>query len=286
MISINQWLESGLTYNQFRVDSRSGFLKIHSRGINGETKIDARSIKRPDRRRAIESHLGRIETSESERSPYRVDMDVQAREFYVSYRSTNGDVLEASRVTEYTNRASIFNALRTGMQRQVAERARCGQKLVMGEFWKQRLAWYTQEAVRYNVTQYSNVRGLERAFKAYLKDGYVALIHGNGGNDAARKVSADMEALFMSLWCGERQGVDMPFVDRVYRDYCDFLLGKKDLFDKKTGEILDRSKYKPVSRATVWNYLKRIDNLYLLSYPSSSPAMRASGSCTSCGYVS
>ena len=58
-ISVNDWMEAGLTYDQFRHDSKGGFLEIANRSTNGNTLIWVSSIKRPDRMRAIEAALGK-----------------------------------------------------------------------------------------------------------------------------------------------------------------------------------------------------------------------------------
>jgi len=58
VITKSDWLGSGLTDNQFKKDSRRGFLKIYRRGTNGNTLIDLQSIQRPDRITALENYLG------------------------------------------------------------------------------------------------------------------------------------------------------------------------------------------------------------------------------------
>jgi hypothetical protein len=60
-VTVNDWLKAGLTYNQFRVDSRNGFLTVLNRGLHGNTAIDLSSIKRPERRTRIESALGGLD---------------------------------------------------------------------------------------------------------------------------------------------------------------------------------------------------------------------------------
>ncbi len=59
-ITVNDWIKAGLTENQLWKDSKANLLSIFRRGINGNTLIDVKSIKRPERLRVIESAYGRI----------------------------------------------------------------------------------------------------------------------------------------------------------------------------------------------------------------------------------
>ena len=60
-ISVNDWMAAGLSVYTFKHDSANGDLQIVRRGINGNTLIDVRSIRRPDRRAKIEAAFGKIE---------------------------------------------------------------------------------------------------------------------------------------------------------------------------------------------------------------------------------
>jgi hypothetical protein len=267
VISINQWMEAGLSYNQFRVDSRSGYLKIHRRGLNGETLIDVTSIRNPDRRAVLEKALGEIGRVPNP-SIYKVEIDTEARDFYICFRLPDGEPLPKEKITEYTHRACVFNALGAGMRRQIEARARLGKKLKLSEFWRERLRWHTEQAIEYNIPVFSNERSLERAFKEYLKDGYKAIIHKNFCNDSARVVSTSAEKLMLALW----RVHDKPFISEVHRLYLEFVSGAKELFDKETGEIFrpEDFRYVPreggesraleVSEATVRLYLKDVVN--------------------------
>ena len=261
----SELVAAGLSEAQVWHDSSRGRISVLQHGLYGETLFDVRGYtKRPARKALIEAAYGPIpEIKQSETNIYNVEIDQDAHAFFLQYRTPEGMELSTGRIIEYTNRASIFLAIKNGLKQQQIAYARQCKRMKMGIYWKAAAEWFVKQSAKLPCDVISNARSLERAFNRYCNEGYIMFIHSNYGNDAARKVSADMEALFMSLWCGDRQGVDMPFVDKVYRDYRDFLAGKKDLFDKKTGEILDRSKYKPVSRATVWNYLKRIDNMMI-----------------------
>ena len=261
-ISVNDWKSAGLTQNQFEHDSKSGYLSIYRRGLNGNTLIDVRSIKRPERLNVLERVYGKIVDVKKTNSIFNVEIDHKARTFFISYRKPDGTPIEPNRIEEYVNRASIFNALETGLKQQMAARAKSGSRLKMGEFWTDAVDWFLEQTEKYQCTPIGNARSLERAFKEYLNGGYEVLIHKNVGNDAARKVSVSAEKLFLALW----RTNDKPFVLRVHELYLEFVSGSKELFDKSTGEIfrpqdfMHKGRAMEVSVATIWSYLKDVVN--------------------------
>ena len=260
-ISVNDWLQAGLTYDQFRNDSRSGLLNIARRGLEGNTLIDVHSIKRPDRLKKIEEVCGKIDSTK-ETGLYSIETDTEARDYYTKYRYGSNKPLTMDTVNEYTSRASIFNALREGLQRHREARATAGKRVNMGEYWSQMLEWYRDRCLEMRLTPLSNARCLERAYKNYCNGGYPALIHKNYGNDNSRVVSTKMENLFISLWRMNGK----PFVNRVHELYLDFVSGTKELYDPETGEVFHpedfryKGRAREVSLSTVWNYLKNVIN--------------------------
>lgn len=274
-ITVNDWCKAGLTENQFKKDSSNGYLTIVRRGLNGNTLIDVKSIKRPERRRVIEAYMGKIDTEKAaQRSIFRPELDTNARTFYLTQRKPDGLPIDPERQKEYVNRATLLNAIKDGMARQIETRARAGKKINKGDFWKTALDWYREQAegyadgeiskeAAYPCQSYKNVRSLERVYKAYINDSYAALLDGRDGNDNARKVSASAEKLFLALWRTE----DKPFINRVHELYLEFVSGNRELFDKETGEVFrpEDFRYKDgraleVSIGTVWSYLKDVVN--------------------------
>lgn len=265
-ISVNQWCEAGLTYGQFRMDSQRGFLNILQRSTNGNTLIDVRSIRRPERLRVIEKKFGKVE-KEQKTATFRVDAtDKKAESFFISQRKPDGSKLDVEQISKYKNRALIFDAVERGMKIQLATLAKSGKRLKMGEFWEDAKDWYLEQIITYPCDPIGNARGFERAFKAFLKDGYKSIIHANTGNDAARIVSYRIEKLLLALWIGNNK----PFKNEVHRLYTEFIYGTVEFFDKETGEIFrpDEFRYIPkgknqtprpleISVGTVWNYLKK-----------------------------
>lgn len=190
-LSVNDWIAAGLTYNQFKNDSKRGFLKIAQRSIGGETLILVDSIRRADRLRVIELAYGKAKDTNTD--IYAVVMDVQARQFYTQYHQADGTPLDAAHVNEYVAKASLFTVMANGLQTQRMARAKSGKRLIMKEWYNAMLVWYTQQcrdqhSIAFGLNPYTNVRSFERAFQEYLSSGYSALIHSGIGNNNARKV--------------------------------------------------------------------------------------------------
>lgn len=271
-ISVNDWCAAGLTYAQFNHDSKSGYLQIARRGINGNTLIWVDSIKRPERMRAIETILGKAHPQSA--GLYEVQISTEARQFYSEYTKQDGTRLDARQVNEYTLKASLFETMRMGLQKQQAARAAAGKRLQKGEWLKQMLVWWQQQcendgAVAYGVVKpYTNVRSLERALQQYLNDGFMSLVHKGIGSDNARKVSRSLKNLLVALY----RMNDKPFVSRVRELYLEFMSGTTELYDKQTGEVyrpkdfMKDGKAAELSESTIWNYLKDIvDNTAIYS---------------------
>lgn len=259
-ITVSDWCEAGLTRCMFEHDSKQKLLSIFRRGINGNTLIDVKSIKRPERIRAIEATFGKID-QEAPKSIFTMEIDTAARNYYLSYQ-LNGAKIAPAKIEEYVNRASILNGIKKGLQRQTIERAKQGKKVPMGEFYRIALGWYAEQAEKYPCTTINNVRSLERVFKAYLNNGYESIINKGLGNDFARLVSDRLEKLLLALW----RTNDKPFVNRVHELYNEFLTGSRELYDESTGELFSpqdfyrNGKAIEISVATVWRYLKDVVN--------------------------
>ena len=280
-ISVNDWMEAGLTYDQFRHDSKDGYLEIADRSINGNTLIWVDSIKRPERMRAIEKALGKASVEQSDL--YEVTVNTEARAFFSKYTRENGTRLDTDFVERLTMKASLFDAMRRGMERQQAAKARAGMRFNKGKWLDDMLSWFTRQCLNkpdpkssdpvcreggaaygYGITPYTNTRVLERNFKAYMSEGFPALLSGKIGSDNTRKVSRKVENLLLALW----RTNDKPFVHRVYELYTEFVHGTRELFDRETGETYDPKEtdgngnpvFMELSEATIWNYLKDVVN--------------------------
>ena len=260
-ITVNDWLRAGLTYKQFNHDSGDGYLSIFRRGTHGNTTIDVKSIRRPERLRVIEQAFGKVET-EGPKSIFTVELDTKARQFFIDYRKADGEPLEPEQIKKYINRASIFEGLKNGLREQQQERARAGKRMNMGKFWQLACDWYLDKMRDFPCDPIANARVLERVFKTYLKDGYESIVHKGVGNDSARIVSAKAERLFQAIW----RMNDKPFVSRVHELYLDFVSGSREFYDRSSGEVFNpedfryKGRAQEVTEATIRNYLKDVLN--------------------------
>ncbi|MFV0507470.1 MAG: hypothetical protein ACK5L5_12350 [Bacteroidales bacterium] len=264
-ITVNDWLETGLTINMYKNMSKRGYLDIVKRGLNGNTLIDVRSILRPDVRRLIEEYFGSFDGEKnSQPKPFEAVIDLEAREFFTAFTKPDGNKLSFEQIEEYVNKASLLRTLQKGLYAQRAERARQGasKRINMGDFWKRAVRWYGEQQAEFPCSLITNARSLQRAFSAFEKDGYKSLLHKNLGNDGARLVSARTEALLMAIFRTQEH----PFVNTVHQQYMEFVSGNREMFDKDTGETFKPKDFRHkgrvigISESTVRHYLKDVLN--------------------------
>lgn len=195
-ISVNDWMAAGLTYDQFRHDSkRDHQLTIVKRGINGNTLIDVRSVKRPDRRAAIEAAFGRIDEEEKKQSFMDVTIDERAREFFRDHTYTDGQGkpqhIHEDTQAQYVNEASILNMFRRVYQRQVMARAANGKRKPKKEFFKE----CADKAKALQTTMPNHLpteaRSMERKYDRYIAEGYQSLINGLYGKTNSEKLTEE-----------------------------------------------------------------------------------------------
>ncbi|MBO7624785.1 MAG: hypothetical protein J6S82_05710, partial [Bacteroidales bacterium] len=258
-ISVNDWMASGLSYRQFIYDSTNGHLSILNRSTHGNTLIDVRSIRRPERRAAIEAAFGPIEEA-GETSIYRAVECPEARAYYIAYHKPDGSNLEHHLIEQYTNRASLLEALKRGLEVQRAARAKAGRPLRQGEWYRMAMEWYNAQREKFPCAEIKNARSFERVFKAYCSDGFSSIVSAKIGNDNSRRVSVPLEGLLRAIYVMNGK----PFASEVYQRYCDFLAGDCELYDPQSGEIYrpEDFRYKDrdpmISESTVWRVLKNV----------------------------
>lgn len=255
VISKREWLSCGLSDRQYRYDLAGGQLSLAAPNL-----IDLGSIRRPDRKAIIEAKFGPIEREAA--FTYEARPDAGARAYYTALRKDDGSPLEPRLIEQYTNRASLLEALKRGLETQRAERERMGSKLKMGEWYRDAMAWYNEQREQYPCAEISNVRSFERVFKAYCSEGYASVVSKSIGNDNSRKVSVKAENLIVALWRTNGK----PFKERVWELYMEFVAGDRELFDKETGEVFNPEDFRhkgrtlELSQATVWAYLSDVMN--------------------------
>lgn len=115
-----------------------------------------------------------------------------------------------------------------------------------------------KDSLRFKVTKYAK----EKDEKKYL-----TLISKKYGMQNALKVTMKIENLIISLYCLPNK----PYVESVYEMYVEFLEGKIEVVNIKTGEIFERSHFykrnQPVeiSVSTVWNIVNDPSNALIIA---------------------
>jgi len=274
VITKSDWLNAGLTENQFKKDSRHGFLKIWRRSTRGNTLIDLHSIQRPDRLEMLIKHLGsKVDALDSkmdamaeaikqltdavrilserafstntaqpepaeEKKPsifQTPEIDLEARTWFLSKRP-NGQTIDHKIIPKYVNRCSILNTVYDALQRHKEARAKHGSKPVMSEFYKQAQEFYLEQSVIFPCEPITNVRSFERLFKGYFNGGKKNYNFILNGN-SGNDNTRKVSAKAERLILALWMANNKPFKEEVHRKYMEFVTGEKEFFDKETGEI-------------------------------------------------
>lgn len=248
-----------MTAENYRVLTQRGIIKVIRRGCrNTPALVDYNSI--PDRfKKKIIEKLGRDpEKIAEERSGLasQIKPDYEAREYFTSYRLTDGRTLSQETITEYLNNAEILNTIG-----HIAGN-RAGKRRAMGgstnNIWDNLASQVT--AIKKDRTHSlpENPRRLKEKWEKYHAEGYISLVHRGFDNDNSRKVSDKVEGLIMSLYANK----DKPYGSTVHDLYLQFLGGALELYDITTGEVLDRNDFfdkkgNPIviSESSIWNYI-------------------------------
>lgn len=180
-ITVNDWIEAGLTKNQLWKDSQKEYITIFRQGKNGNTLIDVKSIKRPDRLQVIERAYGPVDGCDKVIEG-KIELDPKAAYYYSTYRDDTGVGLSEERQQLYVNGASILNSLMKELEAKRKTRARLTKGVKWGEWWD----YCVKVAKEYNETPAIagglphtlplNPRRFEQKFKQYKETGYYALI--------------------------------------------------------------------------------------------------------------
>lgn len=260
VITRAEWCAAGLTARQYHYDVEQGAVVVV--GGYHNPLILVTSIRRPERLAMIEAKFGPIEKAEP-KPLFEAKVDAAAREWYTAFRKADGSPLEARLIEQYTNRASLLEALKRGLEGLREERARVGTKVKMGEWYEGAMKWYNEQRQgQFPCAEISNVRSFERVFKSYCKEGYASVVSGRLGNDNTRLVSAKAENLIVALWRTNGK----PFKERVWELYMEFVCGDRELYDQETGEVFRPDDYRhkgrtlELSPATIWRYISKVMN--------------------------
>lgn len=197
----------------------------------------------------------------------RIKYNAEAAEFYAGYRLQDGRNLPLDTQKEYRANVSVMEACLDMVSHMTGMRKKLGGS-VRG-IWKS-----VSDQVndlphnQYPHTLPTNYRRLKQKCIQYKEQGYVAVIHRGFCNDNSRKVTGDLEALILSLYCMKEK----PYITVVVDMYMDFVQGRiTDIVNVKTGELLNSDDFckdgKPImiTDSTVWNYVNDPKNKIIIS---------------------
>lgn len=199
-----------------------------------------------------------------------IQPDYAAATYYNSYLFDNGEEIKPNRIQEYSANATVLNAVGKyvadlkGRSRKISQKTTGIWQIVSD-------AVNNLDRTNLKFDLPSNPLRLKAKFEEYAKHGYEVLIHKGTGNSNAAKRTQQVDNLIISLYCRK----NLPFGEWVYNDYMKFLSGSEVIYDRDSGEIIDREDfydhrrgtYSVIGKGTVWNiindpeYVSIIDRL-------------------------
>ena len=187
-------------------------------------------------------------------------IDAKAREFYTRFRFDNGDALPPEHIQEYTVNASVIEAVMRAMEDATFMRKAMKAGPVNWGELAGAISYYQAEFGHTLPVSSNRFKKRVNDFKA---NGYESLISRKFMNQNRRKVTYDIERLLLSIDAQPEQ----PFNTTVWEQYNLFVQGELELYDPKTGEVLNPADFTDkdgnplvLSPATVANYLNNPKN--------------------------
>lgn len=187
-------------------------------------------------------------------------IDAKAREFYTRFRFDNGDTLPPEHIQEYTVNASVIEAVMRAMEDATFMRKAMKAGPVNWGELAGAISYYQAEFGHTLPVSSNRFKKRVNDFKA---NGYESLISRKFMNQNRRKVTYDIERLLLSIDAQPEQ----PFNTTVWEQYNLFVQGELELYDPKTGEVLNPADFTDkdgnplvLSPATVANYLNNPKN--------------------------
>ncbi len=193
------------------------------------------------------------------------EVDAQAMCFFHSREQAGWD-LPADKIREYVVNASVLNTCI-----KLYERASTAQKLFGSKYnWDQMARAIEALREEYGHTLPASTLRFRKKVNEYKAKGYGCLISGKFGNQSARKVDVRTERLILGIAVLPNK----PFNTSVHEMYNMFVTGELDVYDPKTGELLDPEEFvdkktgepKELSESTITNYLNKPANKLLIEH--------------------
>jgi len=260
VISLDEWLGSGLSYELYKSDRKRGYLRTVNRAsFNNSVLIEFDSLKEM-RKSIIKAKYGDPrEQLQPNTFATQLKMDGAAFTFFSNYILTDGRRLPEENIREYVANASVLNGISTVIKSRIAMRRALGGRANRGEIWEnlaQSIAALDRNQWAHTLP--ANSRRLREKHRIYEVEGYTSLIHKNFGNQVARKVNSDIEQLILSIYCMPNK----PYAKSVHELYLQFLAGDISVFDINGGGLYEREDFcdesgNPIilSEPTIWNYI-------------------------------
>lgn len=236
---------------------RDGVNVVRRSCIGQPALIDFNSL--PTKYKNLVSEKFGMPAEIADTKPFRdkVLMDAKASTFFSAFILSNGNPLPDFKQREYTINASVLNAVGEVYTEMKKSRSKFGKST--NGFWAKAILAVNDIRGDFQHTLPSKEVPLKRVYQKYITNGYQSLISGKYCNDNSRKVSDKLENLIMSLYTMPNK----PFAAETHHLYIQFLTGKIEVVDQKTGELFNPQDFyengQPitVSESTVKNYINQ-----------------------------
>lgn len=260
-ITLKEWKDSGLTYKQYEHDKQRYFLRTN-RACKGQPVLIEWDSILEKRKAVIRAKLGDPSPKKAQSFADVVQPDNEAFNYFTNYKLSDGRNLPADVIKEYCANAAVLNAVGKVTRDSINMRKSLGNSVRKHEVWEN-IAMTVANIDRgaWSHTLPENSRRLRDKYKQYMREGYECLIHRNFCNQSARKVNRQMEDIFIALFTTRNR-----HFKRTVRDlYLQFLSGKLEVANIKTGELFNRADFfdedgEPlfISESTTWSYLSKL----------------------------
>ncbi|MDR0606559.1 MAG: hypothetical protein LBG80_19995 [Bacteroidales bacterium] len=270
------WEEGIVSYENYKQYVRREKITVLQRGCRNRSSIisyetlPAMIKEKVDKKLRQDGELSGTRPSEAVTFfEQYIKSDASALTYY--RRLEESHKISGEKVREYYMNAIVLNGVHELMTRRSADRKarnKTGRK-VNGLFVSVMEDLKRLSREKYPHSLPLSVRNFRTIYKSYISEegrNYGSLVHKNTGNQHARLVDEKIEQLILSLSIRGNN----PYSKWVYEDYRDFIEGRFDLIDEKTGEVYDREifrkgkKYITLSETTVSNYLNKAENRIII----------------------
>lgn len=244
---------------------RDNIINVVRRGCKGTPALVSFDSLPTKYKSEIKKQVGDPRETKNRQFKDSIVLDAKALEYFTTHRKPDGTNLKPERIQVLVDNASVLNAIKTVLTDRIQLRRALGGRTT--RIWESIADVVCELKGKYNHTLPGHYKTLKQRYNRYVAEGYSSLLHGNEGNDNARKVTVDIERLILSLYTMPNK----PFTSSVHELYMQFLGGAIDVVDRETGEIFNREDYyedgAPIvlSESTIWNYINDPKNFAAVS---------------------